>query len=269
MLLLTGKSRTSYVVVLVRAARYRSCGRVSGLCLPRCHALALSVCLNVKRAAHAAPTGLAELRTGDVLLFRSTGWIGFLSRVFERGLVHGSAWDHVGLVVRRDGARDSAGSDTQKFPARRACCDGYCTCKAAAPSSAGEPALELAESTGAGTHIYPLEERLAQLVRHHSYVAIRKRVGHDSTQVQLSNLQAFLEMVCGRAYEKHPEEMVHALCIPCCSSGRRELPKRRLQKLRLRGALNPAKKKDGGAALANTVAAITGKRNRYFWSVLT
>jgi hypothetical protein len=217
-------------------------GLVSCICVnagfnERTVARELQRCATVADTLPEVRASLTELRTGDIILFRSNGLIALATRVFERGVYQGSAWDHVGMVVERTAPRNSTPSQKQKHSARRRCVPGYCSCTADGPND-GEVVLDLLEATGAGVHVYPLEERLAKMARHHDYLAVRKRVGPDLTPAQEANLNEFLQTVCGRAYEKHPEQMVHAMCIPCCSSGRREMPKRRVQKLFRRGSLS-------------------------------
>ena len=100
-------------------------------------------------------------------------------------LVQGSAWDHVALVVKRTQPRNGTPRSQQEYPAKRRCASGYCTCSADALADGEDFALELIEATAAGVHAYPLEERLAKMARHHAYIAVRKRVGPDSTPAQL------------------------------------------------------------------------------------
>ncbi len=226
-----------------------------------------AVARELQRCAKMADTlpevrkSLTELRTGDIILFRSNGLIAVATRVFERGVFHGSAWDHVGMVVKRTGPRNGTPSHSHKYPALRRCVPGYCSCTADGPSDGEEIVLDLLEATGAGVHVYPLEDRLAKMARHHDYLAVRKRVGPNLTPAQETTLNDFLQTVCGRAYEKHPEQMVHAMCVPCCSSGRREMPKRRVQKLFRRGSLSN-RALDKGLNLVDIVGSATAAKTR-------
>lgn len=116
----------------------------------------------------------------------SSGFIEIGVKLAEhRLLVQGSAWDHVALVVKRTQPRNGTPRSQQEYPAKRRCASGYCTCSEDALADGEDFALELIEATAAGVHAYPLEERLAKMARHHAYIAVRKRVGPDSTLAQL------------------------------------------------------------------------------------
>ena len=60
--------------------------------------------------------------------------------------------------------------------------------------SEAEDVTELLEATGAGVHVYPLDERLAKTVRHHKYLAVRRLVGEVST-AQQRQLEQFIRQV--------------------------------------------------------------------------
>ena len=105
------------------------------------------------------------LDTGDVLLFRGSGWS-------QRFIQHGTLgwWDHVGIVIRRKGRSREAYTATHKHKSKRRCAPGYCTCRC----NVNEERLELLEATGSGCHVYPLEQRLVRRMKVDTIVAVRR-----------------------------------------------------------------------------------------------
>ena len=137
----------------------------------------------------------------------------------SQGVVQESAWDHVAFVNVRAAARPAPAPALHcTFPAPRSCTEGYCSCTAGPPPD-GETVLEIFEATQAGVHVYPLEERLARVAWHHTFVTVRRLQGQP-TEAGLVNLEAFIQAVHGRAYEKHPTEMIHAACVNICATNR-------------------------------------------------
>ncbi len=169
-------SNLSFVAVGL-SALVSSCICVTSAFNERAVARELQRCAKMADTLPEVRKSLTELRTGDIILFRSNGLIAVATRVLERGVFHGSAWDHVGMVVKRTGPRNGTPSHSHKYPALRRCVPGYCSCTADGPSDGEEIVLDLLEATGAGVHVYPLEDRLAKMARHHDYLAVRKRVG--------------------------------------------------------------------------------------------
>jgi len=149
-----------------------------------------------------------SLDTGDLLLFNSGGATGCCTRCFT-----GAQWDHVGVIIKRrvsDGPREPPITQ-QASPADHQCAQDYCTCVAEP-----ESVLEILESTGAGVHVYAMDDRLARLANHHHYIGVVKRK-QPPTDAQKLNLEEFVQKVRGRAYEALTSgDMCHAWFMSCC-----------------------------------------------------
>lgn len=127
------------------------------------------------------------LDTGDIFLFQSRG-IG--QRIIRAALR--TKWDHVGVVIRRSNySRESNRAELRKS-CRRPCRRDYCSCIC----DSKNPRLELLEATASGTHVYPLEERLARLALHHKAIAVRKFRGTRNFE----GVEDFVSRVRGAPY---------------------------------------------------------------------
>ncbi len=135
---------------------------------------------------------MASLRTGDVLLVRSSTLWGGVIRVADRAL-----WDHVAVVVRVPGdaagvtAREAVLAD-RPLPAS----------VAAACSAPAADQLQVLEATKEGTFAYPFRELLEARGDKYKYVGVR-RLDPPLSAEQCARVEAqLLGTWWGRPYEQ-------------------------------------------------------------------
>jgi len=197
---------------------------------------------------------LLLLRTGDIIVFQGNN-DNAMGRFMNFGLK--SPWCHAAVVVKRSPLTGTANKKTEellrKYPFRqrshRFCSPGYCRCSDSKKSDF-EPSrfsclaeIGLLESTGEGTHLYDLANRLFEQ-GNRKYLTIGiSRLNDAPDRDNTAKINEFIKSVRGDLYSVTDNELNAAMTYHDSSSSE-SLP---------RADLLPKKNEDGSEYCASLV----------------